>query len=822
MRLIAYYIKNGKNLQNIVVRINYMRYGNIIISEITGHAMTKTDLTKRENEHRIEVLKALNDYLTESKALFEAHGLNESLSGVPEGLARDRSNLMEILLDDLETILAAIYHKDPSQAPLSLYQRIINLRNPHDKITPEDAQIKLQAAVDKFIAEGSRVEPPEFLKVLRTQLPLDDIEDQPEAEAARLTQLMHEIMSYNQPDSLLAQAEVAETIANVTSDFVHEEWADSPDGAPKERHTPRKSRNTGMRDRFYEIRPFLTEEVVEKFEVELDAAESGSSGDAEKSSDWLRFALSLPWTKSNADQKSVALTPEEQVTQITAMKAALDENHAGDTKLKRSLLEFMATQLQSGKSNGKIICLVGPPGVGKTSLGKSIAKATGREFASISLGGEKDAATLKGDRSVFVGASPGRILKSIKRFGTTKMVIMLDEIGRLAHKNGEDPEAVLLEILDPSQNKEFQDSYLDVSFDLSDIIFMGTANDISHMSQAVQDRMHIIHHDGYIPEEKLAIARNHLIPKLQRQLNLTPDDIILTDDALEKLMNEYTREAGVRSLERRLEGIFSKVILERLENGHSNFVKITADNLDVYCDPSHQVRREIIPPEDRVGRFNALAASDTGGLILSKQAERLPSQDGFKLAAPTGLLGEMANETVNVASTWVRKNAINLGISPWLLEKTELRIHSDSWSGVEGPSAGGVMTTLIVSVMTGIPTKRDVAMTGTINYDGKIGKIGGLKQKLDGARTAGVKTVLISRENEIDLRDIPQSLQDDLNIIVVDTMDDVLKHALTKQPKPLDMSLYGRTTRTFQHVSQRLLGESSPRKTQSHITRPSI
>lgn len=765
----------------------------------------ESQFTELQTQHQINALAAISDYLKKAQDHFREKKLDGELSGVPEGLKRARLDLMDILIEDLENVFAALYSDTPAQAPMDVYEHILSIRD-QEPVSAQGAKARFFEKVDAFKRRGGELETPDFLSVLGLKgIAPDDLED----FAAEFSSTIHIVANYYQSDIELRAHHHAELIDDTAEAFVNQHLASATVEEQKQEKPPeqKKSRGDAWREKFTKRHKVLPEGVAEELQGHLQTVDGGSASERAKSEEWLRFAIELPFAKSGTS--SGELSPEAQVEQVQNMKAALDGSHAGDHKIKRQLLEHMAGQFQRAKANGKVICLVGPPGVGKTTLGKSIAKATERKFASISLGGERDAAKIKGHGFTYTNSRPGAVLKAVQRAGTTQMVIMLDEIGRMSKRDGEDPEGTLLELLDPEQNKNFYDNYLGVSVDLSDVLFLCTANDISHMSQAVKDRMHIIRHDGYIPEEKMEIAINHLVPKLQEETKLYDNALSFTDEAILKLIKNYTQEAGVRMLERRLEGIFNKVLLSRMECAqeiaeHGGQTEITADNVDDYCEPEHQVHHTCVLNEDLVGRFNALAVSDAGGSVNRKQAERFPSRDGFKLVDPTGQLGPIAKETIQVASTWVRKNAARLGISPKLLDKTELRIHSDSWQGLEGPSAGGVVTTLIVSAMTNIPTRRDVAMTGTINYDGQIGKIGGLKQKLDGARTAGVATVMISRENEADLADVPQSLKDDLNIIVVDTMDDVLKHALVRQPKPLDMSLTGRLVRGFDDISGRL------------------
>ena len=516
----------------------------------------------------------------------------------------------------------------------------------------------------------------------------------------------------------------------------------------------------------------LSKEARAKAESELKKLRNMSPMSAESTvvRNYLDWLLSIPWGKAKA--KPIDLAKAE---------AILDEDHYGLEKVKERILEYLAVQSRVGALNGPILCLVGPPGVGKTSLGRSIAKATGREFVRVALGGVRDEAEIRGHRRTYIGSMPGKIVQSMKKAKSTNAFFLLDEIDKMGADYRGDPASALLEVLDPSQNSTFADHYLEVDYDLSPVMFVTTANSL-HMSQPLLDRMEIIRIPGYTEDEKLEIAKRHVLPKLAKDHGLKPEEFVVPEDAIRDLIRYYTREAGVRSLERELGNLARKTVRDL---GRENLTSITidAERLAKYAGV-RKYRYGETDAEDQVGIITGLAYTEFGGDILTIEAVRMPGKGRMQI---TGNLKDVMKESIAAANSYVRSRATRFGIEPPVFEKTDVHIHvPDGATPKDGPSAGAAMATAIVSVLTGIPIRKDIAMTGEVTLRGRVTAIGGLKEKLLAALRSGVKTVLIPTENEKDLADIPQSVKDGLEIIPVSTMDEVLKHALTRQPEPIE------------------------------------
>ncbi|MBL4619758.1 MAG: endopeptidase La [Marinicaulis sp.] len=483
--------------------------------------------------------------------------------------------------------------------------------------------------------------------------------------------------------------------------------------------------------------------------------------------DWL---VSIPW--SNRSKVKSNLEKAEEV---------LDADHYGLEKVKERIIEYLAVQKRMNKLKGPILCFVGPPGVGKTSLGKSIARATGREFVRVSLGGVRDEAEIRGHRRTYIGSMPGKIIQSMKKAKKSNPLFLLDEIDKMGNDFRGDPASALLEVLDPEQNSTFQDHYLEVDYDLSDVMFITTANSLN-MPQPLLDRMEIIRIPGYTEDEKVEIARRHLIPKILENHGLSDEEWMISDDALMTLIRRYTREAGVRNLERELARLARKAVRD-LETGKAKTVAVTQDNLADYSGVT-KYRYGEIEGEDKIGVVTGLAWTSVGGEILTIEAVKMPGKGKM---TPTGNLKEVMKESVSAAASYVRSRAAEFGIEPPLFEKTDIHIHvPEGATPKDGPSAGVAMATAIVSVLTGIAVHKDIAMTGEISLRGRVLAIGGLKEKLLAALRAGTKTVLIPEENEKDLAEIPANVKEGMKIIPVATVDDVLAHALTKKLTPIE------------------------------------
>ena len=459
----------------------------------------------------------------------------------------------------------------------------------------------------------------------------------------------------------------------------------------------------------------------------------------------------------------------------------LDADHYGLEKVKERILEYLAVQSRSQKIKGPILCLVGPPGVGKTSLGKSIAKATNRNFVRMSLGGVRDEAEVRGHRRTYIGSMPGKVIQGMKKAKTSNPLFLLDEIDKLGADWRGDPSSALLEVLDPEQNSSFADHYLEVDYDLSDVMFITTANSL-RMPQPLLDRMEIIRIPGYTEDEKIQIAKRHLIAKVTEANGLKAGEWTITDEALLDLARYYTREAGVRSYERELGGVARKAVRE-IVSGKAKKVAVTRKNLEKYAGIK-KYRYGEAELEDQVGAVTGLAWTEVGGEILTIEAVLLPGKGAVK---HTGKLGDVMQESVSAALSYVRSRSIAFGIKPNFLEKRDIHVHvPEGATPKDGPSAGIAMATAMVSIMTGIPVRKDVAMTGEITLRGRVLPIGGLKEKLLAAMRAGVTTVFIPQENEKDLAEIPDSVKKFLKIIPVSHVDEVIAQALVRKPEAIE------------------------------------
>ncbi len=484
--------------------------------------------------------------------------------------------------------------------------------------------------------------------------------------------------------------------------------------------------------------------------------------------DWL---LGVPWGK-----KSKVLKDIKKAKQI------LDKDHFGLEKVKDRILEYLAVQQRAGKVKGPILCLVGPPGVGKTSLASSIAKATGRNFVRMSLGGVRDESEIRGHRRTYIGALPGKVVQGMKKAKTVNPLFLLDEIDKLGQDWRGDPSSALLEVLDPEQNHNFNDHYLEIDYDLSDVMFICTSNSM-RMPQPLLDRMEVIRLSGYTEDEKLGIVRQHLLDKQTKAAGLKKDEFAVTDDAIRDLIRYYTREAGVRNLERELANLARKTIKEILM-GKRKELKITSSNLEKYAGV-RKYRYGEADEKDRIGVVTGLAWTETGGDLLSIEAVTMPGKDGK--VTMTGSLQDVMKESIVVAEMLIKSRADMFGIDYAKLQKQQVHVHvPDGATPKDGPSAGAAMTAAIVSSLTGIQIRRDIAMTGEINLRGYVTAIGGLKEKLLAALRGGIKKVLIPKENEKDLADIPANVKKGLEIVPVTSIEEVLAHALVSMPIPIE------------------------------------
>jgi len=516
----------------------------------------------------------------------------------------------------------------------------------------------------------------------------------------------------------------------------------------------------------------LSKEAREKAMAEVKKLRSMSPMSAEATvvRNYLDWLLSLPWGKKSKIKRD-----------IVAAEKVLNDDHYGLEKVKERILEYLAVQQRVGVLKGPILCLVGPPGVGKTSLARSIAKATGREYIRMSLGGMRDEAEIRGHRRTYIGSMPGKIIQSMKKAKASNPLFLLDEIDKLGADYRGDPSSALLEVLDPEQNATFNDHYLEVDFDLSDVMFVTTANSL-HMPQPLMDRMEIIRIPGYTEDEKVEIAKRHLLPKQIKSHGLKDDEWKITDDGLRDLIRYYTREAGVRSLEREIANLARKAVKEIISRKTASVV-VTPENLGDYAGV-RRFRFGEIEGEDQVGVVTGLAWTEVGGETLTIESVMLPGKGRFQA---TGKLGDVMKESIDAARSYVRSKATSFGIKPTLFDKIDIHVHvPEGATPKDGPSAGLAMATSIISVITGIPVRRDVAMTGEVTLRGRALPIGGLKEKLLAALRAGITTVIIPKENEKDLAEVPDNVKTGLKIIPVSTVGEVLKVALTRQPEAID------------------------------------
>ena len=485
---------------------------------------------------------------------------------------------------------------------------------------------------------------------------------------------------------------------------------------------------------------------------------------------YLDVLLGLPWGKKSKIKKD-----------IPAAEAILNADHHGLEKVKDRIVEYLAVQARTNKLKGPILCLVGPPGVGKTSLGRSIAKATGREFVRQSLGGVRDEAEIRGHRRTYIGSLPGKIVSNLKKAGTSNPLFLLDEIDKLGADFRGDPASALLEVLDPEQNNKFQDHYLEIDIDLSDVMFVTTANSLN-LPQPLLDRMEIIRLEGYTEDEKVAIAVKHLLPKVVAEHGLKDEEFALSEDALRDIIRYYTREAGVRTLEREIAKVARKA-LRRILEGKAEKVTVTPDNLSEFSG-IRKFRYGVSEEEDQIGAVTGLAWTEVGGELLTIEAVTVPGKGQVKT---TGKLGEVMNESVQAAWSFLRARAPIYGVKPSVFRTKDVHIHLPEGAvPKDGPSAGIGMVTTLVSTLTGIPVRRDVAMTGEVTLRGRVLPIGGLKEKLLAALRGGITTVLIPQENEKDLADIPNNIREGLEIVPVAHVDEVLARALVRPIVPIE------------------------------------
>jgi ATP-dependent Lon protease len=518
----------------------------------------------------------------------------------------------------------------------------------------------------------------------------------------------------------------------------------------------------------------LSKEAKTKATAELKKLKTMAPMSAESTvvRNYLDVLLGLPWGRKSKLKKD-----------LVAAQAVLDDDHYALDKVKDRIVEYLAVQARTNKLKGPILCLVGPPGVGKTSLGKSIAKACGREFVRQSLGGVRDEAEIRGHRRTYIGSLPGKIVTNLKKAGTSNPLFLLDEIDKLGQDFRGDPASALLEVLDPEQNNKFQDHYLEVDFDLSDVMFVTTANTLN-LPQPLLDRMEIIRLEGYTEDEKVEIAKRHLVEKTMEAHGLTAKEFVLTDAGLRTLIQHYTREAGVRTLEREIAKLARKA-LRRILEGKDSCIEITPENLHEFAGVQ-KYRHGLGEEENQIGAVTGLAWTEVGGELLTIEAVTVP---GKGMVRSTGKLGDVMSESIQAALSYVKARAPTYGIKPSVFARKDIHIHLPEGAvPKDGPSAGVGMVTAMVSTLTGNAVRRDVAMTGEVTLRGRVLPIGGLKEKLLAALRGGITTVLIPQENEKDLVDIPANIRDGLKIVPVRHVDEVLALALVEPLAAIEWS----------------------------------
>ncbi|HET9336431.1 MAG TPA: endopeptidase La [Sphingomicrobium sp.] len=518
----------------------------------------------------------------------------------------------------------------------------------------------------------------------------------------------------------------------------------------------------------------LSKEAKSRANAELKKlrAMAPMSAEATVARNYLDVLLGLPWGKKSRLKRDIA-----------EAQRVLDEDHYGLEKVKERIVEYLAVQARTNRLKGPILCLVGPPGVGKTSLGRSIARATGREFARQSLGGVRDEAEIRGHRRTYIGSLPGKIISNLKKAGTSNPLFLLDEIDKLGQDFRGDPSSALLEVLDPEQNNRFQDHYLELDYDLSDVMFVTTANSLD-MPQPLLDRMEIIRLEGYTEDEKVEIAKRHLIPKQIEAHGLKDGELAFDDDGLRSIIRHYTREAGVRTLERELAKVARKSLRQILES-KAEKVTLTSDNVGEFLGV-RRYRFGVGEEEDQIGAVTGLAWTEVGGELLTIEAVTVPGKGQIRT---TGKLGEVMQESIQAAMSFVKARAPVYGVKPSIFARKDIHVHLPEGAvPKDGPSAGIGMVTAMISTLTAIPVRRDIAMTGEVTLRGRVLPIGGLKEKLLAALRGGIRTVLIPSENEKDLAEIPASVKEALDIVPVAHVDEVLARALTQPMSPIEWS----------------------------------
>ncbi|WP_299702894.1 endopeptidase La [uncultured Tateyamaria sp.] len=637
------------------------------------------------------------------------------------------------------------------------------------------AKVKKNIPEEALAAVGETTEPAKLADLVAGHLGIEVDQKQDLLETLAVSERLEKVYGLMQGEMSVLQVEKKiktrvksqmertqrEYYLNEQMKAIQQELGDGEDG---------KNEVAELEEKIAETK--LSKEAKDKAEAELKKLKNMSPMSAEATvvRNYLDWMLSIPWGVKSRVKKDLGKA-----------EAILDADHYGLEKVKERIVEYLAVQQRSKKMKGPIMCLVGPPGVGKTSLGKSVAKATGREFIRISLGGVRDESEIRGHRRTYIGSMPGKIIQALKKAKTTNPLILLDEIDKMGQDFRGDPASAMLEVLDPEQNSTFVDHYLEVEYDLSNVMFLTTSNSYN-MPGPLLDRMEIIPLAGYTEDEKREIAKQHLIAKQIKNHGLKTKEFELTDEALSDIIRYYTREAGVRNLEREIAKVarksLTKIVKKEVEE-----VVVTSENLDDFLGVRKH-RYGLAEQDDQIGVVTGLAWTSVGGDLLHIEALKLPGKGRMKT---TGKLGDVMKESIDAASSYVRSISPDIGVKPPLFDKTDIHVHvPDGATPKDGPSAGLAMVTSIVSVLTGIPVRRDIAMTGEVSLRGNAMPIGGLKEKLLAALRGGIKTVLIPEENEKDLAEIPDNVKEGLEIIPVTHVTEVLKRALVSKPDAIE------------------------------------
>ncbi|MCR8825589.1 endopeptidase La [Pseudosulfitobacter koreensis] len=637
------------------------------------------------------------------------------------------------------------------------------------------AKVRKNVPEEALTAVGETVEPAKLADLVAGHLGIEVNQKQELLETLSISERLEKVYGLMQGEMSVLQVEKKiktrvksqmertqrEYYLNEQMKAIQQELGDGEDG---------KNEVAELEARIAETK--LSKEAREKADSEIKKLKNMSPMSAEATvvRNYLDWMLSIPWGTKSRVKKDLGRAQQ-----------VLDDDHYGLEKVKERIVEYLAVQQRSKKMKGPIMCLVGPPGVGKTSLGKSVAKATGREFIRISLGGVRDESEIRGHRRTYIGSMPGKIIQALKKAKTTNPLILLDEIDKMGQDFRGDPASAMLEVLDPEQNGTFVDHYLEVEYDLSNVMFLTTSNSYN-MPGPLLDRMEIIPLAGYTEDEKREIAKHHLLAKQVKNHGLKKSEFELTDEGLTDIIRYYTREAGVRNLEREIAKVARKS-LTKIVKKEFDTISVTSDNLDEFLGVRKH-RYGLAEKEDQIGVVTGLAYTSVGGELLQIEALRLPGKGRMKT---TGKLGDVMKESIDAASSYVRSISPKIGVKPTQFDKIDIHVHvPDGATPKDGPSAGLAMVTSIVSVLTQIPVRKDIAMTGEVSLRGNAMPIGGLKEKLLAALRGGIKTVLIPQENEKDMAEIPDNVKEGMTIIPVSHVSEVLEHALVRAPEAIE------------------------------------